>query len=244
MAVKKPKKPTQKKPTPQFPKIPKDGSVKVIELNPIRILGYIFFTVLIGYSLLTAWMNYLSPEKITYHDDKGINQIMSLYQSGSYEEIVISGHRIEAKKPTTKNMVNGKEIVMRDIDRTNIPENLEITDVGLPDPKNPTKVTIENNDVSNTFWDIVPSLLGTILFVGLLLFLMNRMSGGGMGGPMAFIKSRAKVYDPEIDEQVTFADVAGSDEEKSDLEEVVDFLKNPGKYKDLGAKIPRGILLQ
>ena len=61
---------------------------------------------------------------------------------------------------------------------------------------------------------------------------------------MAFIKSRAKIYDPDIDEQVTFADVAGSDEEKSDLEEVVDFLKNPNKYKDLGAKIPRGILLQ
>lgn len=73
---------------------------------------------------------------------------------------------------------------------------------------------------------------------------MSRMSGGGAGGPMAFIKSRAKVYDPETDEQVTFADVAGSEEEKSDLEEVVDFLKNPSKYKDLGAKIPRGILLQ
>jgi cell division protease FtsH len=69
------------------------------------------------------------------------------------------------------------------------------------------------------------------------------MSGGGMGGPMAFIKSRAKMYDPELDEVVTFADVAGSDEEKSDLEEVVDFLKNPAKYKDLGAKIPRGILM-
>jgi cell division protease FtsH len=65
-----------------------------------------------------------------------------------------------------------------------------------------------------------------------------------MGGPMAFIKSRAKVYDPEMDEKVTFADVAGSDEEKSDLVEIVDFLKNPMKYKDLGAKIPRGILLQ
>jgi ATP-dependent 26S proteasome regulatory subunit len=52
------------------------------------------------------------------------------------------------------------------------------------------------------------------------------------------------MYDPENDEQVTFADVAGAEEEKSDLEEVVDFLKNPSKYKDLGAKIPRGILLQ
>lgn len=65
-----------------------------------------------------------------------------------------------------------------------------------------------------------------------------------MGGPMAFIKSRAKIYDPEMDEKVTFSDVAGSDEEKADLIEIVDFLKNPMKYKDLGAKIPRGILLQ
>ena len=65
-----------------------------------------------------------------------------------------------------------------------------------------------------------------------------------MGGPMAFIRSRAKIYDPLLDEKVTFADVAGCDEEKSDLIEIVDFLKNPQKYKDLGAKIPRGILLQ
>lgn len=65
-----------------------------------------------------------------------------------------------------------------------------------------------------------------------------------MGGPMAFIRSRARVYDPETDEKITFAQVAGAEEEKSDLEEVVDFLKNPKKYKDLGAKIPRGILLQ
>jgi cell division protease FtsH len=61
---------------------------------------------------------------------------------------------------------------------------------------------------------------------------------------MAFIRSRARMYDPEVDEQVTFDDVAGAAEEKADLEEIVDFLKNPNKYKDLGAKIPRGILLQ
>jgi cell division protease FtsH len=105
-------------------------------------------------------------------------------------------------------------------------------------------VSIKNNDFSKAFWDIAGTIITTILFVGILLFFMSRMSGGGMGGPMAFIKSRAKVYDPDADEQVTFADVAGSEEEKSDLEEVVDFLKNPTKYKDLGAKIPRGILLQ
>ncbi len=140
--------------------------------------------------------------------------------------------------------MNGKKVVSRDIDRTNLPANLEITDVGFSDPKNPTKVTIESNSWSKMLMDSIPSLIGTVLFVLLLIFLMGRMGGGGMGGPMAFIKSRARMYDPENDEKVTFADVAGAAEEKSDLEEIVDFLKNPSKYKDLGAKIPRGILLQ
>lgn len=60
---------------------------------------------------------------------------------------------------------------------------------------------------------------------------------------MAFIKSRARIYDPNAGDKVTFADVAGAEEEKEDLSEVIDFLKNPKKYKDLGAKIPRGILM-
>ncbi len=66
--------------------------------------------------------------------------------------------------------------------------------------------------------------------------------GGGASGPMAFIKSRAKIYEPGKD-KVTFADVAGSLEEKEDLAEVVDFLKNPKKFRELGAKIPKGILM-
>jgi len=56
---------------------------------------------------------------------------------------------------------------------------------------------------------------------------------------MNFIKSKAKRYDPDKDNKITFKDVAGSEEEKEDLSEVVDFLKNPKKYKKLGAKIPK-----
>lgn len=62
-------------------------------------------------------------------------------------------------------MVNGKETAKRTIDRTNIPENLEITDIGLSDPKNPTKVSIENNDFSKAFWDVAGTILTTILFI-------------------------------------------------------------------------------
>lgn len=80
-----------------------------------------------------------------------------------------------------------------------------------------------------------------MLFAAVFLFMIGRM-GGGVNGPMAFIKSRARIYEPGKD-KVTFADVAGSAEEKEELSEVVDFLKNPKKFSDLGAKIPRGILM-
>ncbi len=152
------------------------------------------------------------------------------------------GTTLEAKKNGIVKIVNNKKV--RAIDETIIPANVKITDIGLGDPSIPTKVTIQEEGWGKLFSDLLPSLIGTVLFVVLLFFLMTRMGGGGMGGPMQFIRSRARVYDPELDEKVTFEDVAGSDEEKADLIEIVDFLKNPSKYKDLGAKIPRGILLQ
>jgi cell division protease FtsH len=240
MAPKNQKTPkTPKKPTRKIPGIPADA--KVIEINMRTVLLAILAIVFVWTSY-TSWKSHTS-EKLIYNDTIWLNQLLSGYQSGSYEEIVISGHTVEAKKSSIEQVVNGEKVVQRNIDRTVLPENLEITDIWLSDPKNPTKVTIKNNDWSNALWDIVPTLLGTLLLVFFLIFMMGRM-GGGMGGPMAFIKSRAKIYDPDMDEKVTFADVAGSDEEKSDLIEIVDFLKNPMKYKDLGAKIPRGILLQ
>ena len=84
----------------------------------------------------------------------------------------------------------------------------------------------------------------TILLVFLFIFLMRRASaaGGGAGGLMSFGRSRARRVEA-IDQPVTFKDVAGIDEAKDELTEIVDFLKNPDKYLALGAKIPRGVLL-
>ena len=81
----------------------------------------------------------------------------------------------------------------------------------------------------------------------LIMFIISKVAGGGPGGgggPMAFIKSKARRFDPDdAKNNITFADVAGAVEEKEELQEVVDFLKNPDKYKKLGAKIPKGILM-
>ena len=242
MAEKSPKKPNQKKQSPRIPGLPKDAKVKVIEITPRTFIIPLLVIALI-WSLYSYWVGY-TGEKITYNDKVGLNEIRQNYQSGSYEEIMVSGNEIKAKKPIIKNNVAGVDVPSRVIDRTIIPQNVKITDIGFSDPNNKTKITIVNDSWSKALWDFVPSLLMTILFVAMLVFFMGRVGGGGMGGPMAFIRSRARVYDPEMDEKVTFADVAGSDEEKDDLVEIVDFLKNPSKYKDLGAKIPRGILLQ
>ena len=238
MASKNIKKPTPKK-SPI--RIPKDVQVKIIEISP-RSIFILLLALTLAWSLYWLW-NSTGNEVITYNDKIGLNEIRQNYQSGSYEELMITGDKIEAKNQAFKNNVSGKEIVKRTIDRTNLPINVAITDIGFSDPSNPTKVVIKNNDWSNALWEFIPSALVTIIFVVLLIFLMSRMGGWGMGNPMQFIKSRAKMYDPELDEKVTFADVAGSEEEKSDLEEVVDFLKNPAKYKELWAKIPRGILM-
>jgi cell division protease FtsH len=84
----------------------------------------------------------------------------------------------------------------------------------------------------------------TILFVGLLIWFMRRAAaGGGLGGLGGIGRSRAKRYEPESGPRTTFADVAGIDEVKNELAEIVDFLRNPGRYTSLGAAIPKGVLL-
>jgi cell division protease FtsH len=96
--------------------------------------------------------------------------------------------------------------------------------------------------IESTFWrDLISWLVPLILMAGLWLFLMRRM-GGGPTQALSFGRSKAKIYDRK-ELKTTFADVAGVDEAKAELMEVVDFLKNPKKYKRLGGRIPKGVLL-
>ena len=105
----------------------------------------------------------------------------------------------------------------------------------------------EFNTVENKWLDIIIGFLPIIIIVGVWIFLMRRMSGGGAGGAGSQIfnigKSKAKLFDQNSDIKTTFKDVAGLEGAKEEVQEIVDFLKNPGKYTALGGKIPKGALL-
>jgi len=101
----------------------------------------------------------------------------------------------------------------------------------------------ENKD-DNGFVDILISFLPWVLFIIVWVFIMNRMSGGGgPGGVFNVGKSKARLYEKANDLGITFKDVAGQAGAKQEVQEIVEFLKNPKKYTDLGGKIPKGALL-
>lgn len=103
------------------------------------------------------------------------------------------------------------------------------------------------NFVAKSNWsDIVISLLPVIIIIGVWIFIMRKMSGGGAGGGgqiFSIGKSKAKLFDEKTDVKTTFKDVAGLEGAKEEIQEIVEFLKNPEKYTNLGGKIPKGALL-
>ncbi len=161
----------------------------------------------------------------------------------------------------TVNSVNTLVVTTNEISETGVPKEYQINlrDVGLfytmvrpyieaqmELPAEERVLQIENCDLEplkNTSWIValLPYLVLGAASIALWFFLMNRMNGGD-GKMGAFSKARVKTPSKDKD-RVYFADVAGADEEKEELREVVDYLKDPTKFRRLGAKIPRGVLL-
>ena len=120
----------------------------------------------------------------------------------------------------------------------------EITEIKK---ENNLDTIVEFDKESNILGDVFISIIPFILIIGIWIYLMRRMSGGGAGGAGGQIfnigKSKAKLFDEKTDIRTSFKDVAGLEGAKEEVEEIVEFLRNPDKYTSLGGKIPKGALL-
>jgi len=117
------------------------------------------------------------------------------------------------------------------------------TDKTIDDLSKHTKVTIEPTDNSGAIWRILVDWIPFLIFIGLLVYFMRQMQDGAGGrGEMSFGRSRARLQG-EDQVKITFADVAGVDEAKDEVQELVEFLRDPSKFQKLGGRIPRGVLM-
>lgn len=161
--------------------------------------------------------------------DVPLSDVVNRANNGKIAKIEIQGNELtvtpkDQSKPTERSLK----------------ENGTIYTQGLKHDK--TEVKVQNESQTGLlFWNLAPIVLSVVLF-GVLFMFMMRQAQGQNSQAMGFGKSKAKLYGLDK-ERVVFDDIAGNENAKQDLQEVVDFLKHPKKYQSLGAKIPKGILL-
>lgn len=208
----------------------------------------IIFALLIGYQLFNSAE--LTNEKlsknefITILNDNDIDEIVIF--NADYAQIAIKKEALDKEKyKNNKNssfLNQGAAIYVYDFgDLQNFENLLE---------KSKTEYSLDldwRNDTRTSFLDSFLVWLPFLFIIGLWIFFMRRMSGGGGGGAGSQIfnigKSKAKVFDQNTKVKTSFKDVAGLEGAKEEVQEIVDFLKNPDKYTALGGKIPKGALL-
>ena len=154
------------------------------------------------------------------------SEFIAQIESGSLIEVTISGNQIRGVNDS-----NGSFQTQA----PNYPALFEILD------RHQVRVRVEPADQTNLFMAILNSWLPMILIIGIWLFFVRQIQGGGTRA-MGFGKIRSRITNTE-DNPIKFEDVQGIDESREELEEIVDFLKDPGKFERLGGEIPRGVLL-
>ena len=192
-------------------------------------IGVLVLILLLTLGIVT-WMNSLVRNSST--EKLGYNEFIQMLENGEVESVTYSGNRLViTPKADSKNYSRFTQYYTVMIPDDNLADRL--LDSGV-------EIDREENTGSSILSFIVGWVLPSALMIGLLYFMFNRMGGGN--GIMGVGKSNAKVY-VQKETGVTFADVAGEDEAKESLVEIVDFLHNPQKYTRIGAKLPKGALL-
>ncbi len=232
-------------------KQPKNNNIlRQLRINIFWIYGVIF-------AIIILWSFFGTS------NDKPIKgnwaMVEQMIAAGEVERIVIENRetaRVVLKKEAAEEYRKGENMTLKQLPATGthlyftigsvdaFREDLKAAEAQNPDAQ-PIPVEYENEQ--RDWMDILGSILPWLLIIGFWFFIMRSMSrgigGGGGNGIMNVGKARAQVFDKENKKPVTFKDVAGLEEAKVEIMEIVDFLKNAEKYRDLGAKIPKGALL-
>ncbi len=148
-------------------------------------------------------------------------------RSGNISKVVIEGKVIKGEKKSGEKFVTYPA-----------PDLWMVSDL----LKNGVSIQAKPEEEQGFLMQVFISWFPMLLLIGVWIFFMRQMQGGGRGGAFSFGKSRARLLD-ESNNQVTFADVAGCEEAKEEVKELVEFLRDPGKFQKLGGRIPRGVLL-
>ena len=183
-----------------------------------------FWVVL--FLLILALFNLFSGDKVTLSSRTiPYSDFISIVEKGEVSGATLDGEQIIIQTATAQYM-------------TVKPQGVDVTPILL---QNKVAINAKPQE-KNGLLSYVGTLLPFLFIIGIWLFFMNRMQGGGKGGAMGFGKSRAKLL-TEKQGKITFDDVAGIDEAKDELEEIVQFLREPKRFSSLGGKIPKGALL-
>ena len=181
----------------------------------------LFLLILALFNLFSGPGTTMQSREISY------SEFVEAVESGDVSNVTLDGEQVRFRQADGTDYVTIK------------PTDAEITQLLIA---NDVAVRAEQQQQSG-FQTFLMSLLPFLLLIGVWIYFMNRMQGGGKGGAMGFGKSKAKML-TEKHGRVTFDDVAGIDEAKEELEEIVEFLRNPQKFSRLGGKIPKGALLE
>jgi cell division protease FtsH len=230
----------------------KEGNNNKLKISPYWVYAVII-TILLGMSIFGGDGNWQSISKTN------ISDFERFLSEGDVEEIIVVNQKLAKvtlnsyglEKSVHKN-VKSKNILGQE--NTSGPHyefevgNLELFQRKLEQAEDKgIQFRYEFMTIENRWMDVILGFLPIIIIIGVWIFLMRRMSGGGAGGPGGQIfnigKSKAKLFDQNTEVKTTFKDVAGLEGAKEEIQEIVDFLKNPKKYTVLGGKIPKGALL-
>jgi cell division protease FtsH len=186
----------------------------------------IVFWVVLFLLVVSLFNVFSSGSSSLQSTQRSYSEFIQAVNDGSVQKVTLDGERV-----LYTGTDNREYVAIR-------PTDAQVTDMLIA---RDIPVTADAQEQS-TFQAVLLSLLPFVLLIGVWIYFMNRMQGGGRGGAMGFGKSKAKLL-TEKHGRVTFDDVAGIDEAKEELQEIVEFLRNPQKFSRLGGKIPKGALL-